>query len=70
MNKNKNNEQKIRYCKKCGCELASTNKSRLCASCQNKRKAFWGKIAKDTIFVFAAGIAIFPHGLIRFNNKK
>ncbi len=27
----------IRYCKKCGCELISTNKHKLCDSCRRKR---------------------------------
>ena len=27
----------IRYCKKCGCELMSTNKHKLCDSCRRKR---------------------------------
>ena len=28
---------KIRYCKKCGCELASTNKHDLCDNCRRER---------------------------------
>ena len=27
----------IRYCKKCGCELMSTNKHKLCDSCRRRR---------------------------------
>ena len=31
------NNSEIRYCKKCGCELSSTNKHKLCDSCRRKR---------------------------------
>jgi len=27
----------INYCKKCGCELISTNKNKLCDNCQRKK---------------------------------
>ena len=27
----------IRYCKKCGCELVSTNKHKLCDNCRRER---------------------------------
>jgi hypothetical protein len=30
-------DTEIRYCKKCGCELASTNKHKLCDDCRRKR---------------------------------
>lgn len=29
--------EEIRYCKKCGCELMSTNKHKLCDNCRRKR---------------------------------
>ena len=29
----------IRYCKKCGCELSSTNKHKLCDNCRRERAA-------------------------------
>lgn len=32
-----NKDTEIRYCKKCGCELASTNKHKLCDDCRRKR---------------------------------
>ena len=35
----KNEEQEIRYCKKCGCELVSTNKHKLCDNCRHERNA-------------------------------
>lgn len=34
-----NKETQIRYCKKCGCELVSTNKYKLCDDCRRKRNA-------------------------------
>lgn len=34
----------IRYCKKCGCELTSTNKKKLCENCRRTRN----KTIKDT----------------------
>lgn len=33
----KSEEAEIRYCKKCGCELTSTNKHKLCDDCRRKR---------------------------------
>lgn len=36
----KNEEQSdVRYCKKCGCELVSANKHKLCDNCRRKRNA-------------------------------
>ena len=29
--------EEIRYCKKCGCELTSTNKRKLCENCRRAR---------------------------------
>lgn len=34
---NKSGEAEIRYCKKCGCELVSTNKHKLCDNCRRER---------------------------------
>lgn len=31
------NNGEIRYCKKCGCELVSTNKHKLCDHCRHSR---------------------------------
>lgn len=36
----------IRYCKKCGCELVSTNMHKLCDNCRRERNA---KIRKDVL---------------------
>ncbi len=30
-------KNEIRYCKKCGCELMSTNKKKLCENCRRNR---------------------------------
>ena len=38
---NENNE--IRYCKKCGCELMSTNKNKLCENCRRIRNQKYKK---------------------------
>ena len=37
--KNKVNEGETRYCKKCGCELVSTNTHKLCDNCRHTRNA-------------------------------
>ena len=34
-----NKDLEIRYCKKCGCELVSTNKHKLCDNCRRARNA-------------------------------
>ena len=34
-----NKDLEIRYCKKCGCELVSTNKHKLCDNCRRERNA-------------------------------
>ena len=34
-----NTDTEIHYCKKCGCELASTNKHKLCDNCRRERNA-------------------------------
>ena len=34
-----NKAPEIRYCKKCGCELVSTNKHKLCDNCRRERNA-------------------------------
>lgn len=40
MGKNETTDNiKIRYCKKCGCELSSTNKHKLCDNCRRERAA-------------------------------
>lgn len=34
-----NKDPEICYCKKCGCELVSTNKHKLCDNCRRERNA-------------------------------
>lgn len=34
-----NKDPEIRYCKKCGCELVSTNKHKRCDNCRRERNA-------------------------------
>lgn len=60
MSNNENSE--VRYCKKCGCELASTNKHELCDNCRrekNKRIREFGLsfigIAASALFAFGIG---------------
>ena len=62
--KNKVNEGETRYCKKCGCELVSTNKHKLCDNCRHSRN--------ETIRnnVLGAGGALLGFGLIIFNHGK
>jgi|GEM_PF-925016 len=58
--KTKNNDEveEIRYCKKCGCELASTNRHKLCENCRrsrNKKIREWavGGLGAIGIIIFA-----------------
>lgn len=48
---NKNEETGIRRCKKCGCELVSTNRHKLCDNCRRERNA---KIRKGILGVTGA----------------
>lgn len=47
-----NDTIQVRYCKKCGCELASTNRKKLCDNCRRERAA---NIRKG---ILAAGSAV------------
>ena len=47
-----NNE--IRYCKKCRCELTSTNKHKLCDDCRRKRAA----IIRNGLRTFGAATGV------------
>ena len=46
------NNSEIRYCKKCGCELSSTNKNKLCDNCRIERAV---KIRNGTLGVGTVG---------------
>lgn len=56
--KNKENN-KVRYCKKCGCELASTTKHKLCDNCRSERATAIRKIGEGVLGVLVAVAAIF-----------
>lgn len=51
-----NNNNEMSFCKKCGCELTSTNKRKLCDNCRRERFAKVKKGAKS--FVGLAGTAV------------
>lgn len=61
MNNNKGPE--IRYCKKCECELVSTNKRKLCDNCRRERNANFrkdvlgavGMVGSIALFIVAKG---------------
>ena len=47
----------IKYCKKCGRELVSTNDTGYCENCRQKSAGVWGNIVK-TVSFFAAAIVL------------
>lgn len=47
-----------RYCKKCKCELAVTNKRRYCDNCRKKRIEKWQKAGKVAAGVAAAAATV------------
>ena len=65
-----NENKETRYCKKCGCELMSTNKKKLCENCRRKRNE---KIRNGALGIgstaAAVTIAFLKHGK-GGNNKK
>lgn len=50
-----NKDPEIRYCKKCGCELVSTNKHKLCDNCRRERNA----IIRNRVLSAAGMVALF-----------
>lgn len=60
-----NKDPEIRYCKKCGCELVSTNKNKLCDNCRRERNAnirndvlsVAGIVGSIALFIFTKGKA-------------
>ncbi|MBO5575495.1 MAG: hypothetical protein J5956_04260 [Ruminococcus sp.] len=58
----------IRYCKKCGCELMSTNKKKLCENCRRNKNGTIGKIsgAVGSALAGLAGVVV----LFRKAKKK
>ncbi len=51
----------IRYCKKCGCELMSTNKKKLCENCRRNKNGTIRKIseAAGSALACLAGVVLF-----------
>ena len=62
--KNKVNEGETRYCKKCGCELVSTNKHKLCDNCRHSRNE---KIRNRVVGIGTTALSI---GLIVLTRGK
>ncbi len=54
-------DENVRYCKKCGCELVSTNKHKKCENCRNRK---YGTIKK--IFI---GVTTLCIGAVKFKNR-
>ena len=50
--------QRIHYCRKCGCELMSTNKYRLCDYCRQKRMETIRKWALIVLGITVSGVAV------------
>lgn len=50
--------EKIRYCKKCGSELLSTNKGNKCDACKRKKASCVRKIWRTLMVFTIAGIAV------------
>ena len=55
-----NKDLEIRYCKKCGCELVSTNKHKLCDNCRRERNAIirngvLGAVGTVVLFIVTKG---------------
>ena len=55
-----NKDPEIRYCKKCGCELVSTNKHKLCDNCRRERNAnirngVVGTVSSVALFIVSRG---------------
>ena len=64
-----NKEYEVRLCKKCGIEIPSTDKSKLCINCRRKR----GERIKVAIFTalgVGAGAVYFGKGLIKNTNDE
>ena len=50
----------IRYCKKCGCELMSTNKKKLCENRRRNKNGTIGKISGAVVSALGlAGVVLF-----------
>ena len=58
-----NKELAKRYCKKCGCELSSTNRYKRCNACRRRAAETSKKILGVGVGVAVSGLfAFFKHG--------
>lgn len=57
-----NKDPEIRYCKKCGCELVSTNKHKRCDNCRRERNAIIRKVGAFGSVVLLLIVAKGKHG--------
>lgn len=67
MDKNENTE--IKYCKKCGCELSSTNKHKLCDNCRRERAGTARKVLVGVGTLGSAALFIKTNGKHGGGNK-
>ncbi|MCD8148834.1 MAG: hypothetical protein LUE92_04555 [Clostridiales bacterium] len=65
----KNGEKEIRYCKKCGCELVSTNKNKLCDHCRRERSTNIRKVLSAAGTVGSVALFIVTQGKHGGGNK-
>ena len=54
---NESLDDEVRYCKKCGCELMSTNEGTLCENCKRRRASNVKKIG-GTVLGIAGSAAL------------
>ena len=57
-----NEKTEIRYCKKCGCELVSTNKNKLCENCRRTRNQGIKKIGGTLAVLGVVALAAISNG--------
>lgn len=67
MNKNEG-QPGVRYCKKCKCELTSTNKYKLCEDCRRKSNRIKSGIIKSLLAV--GGIALSAVAIVKHNEEN
>lgn len=67
MDKNENTE--IKYCKKCGCELSSTNKHKLCDNCRRERAGTARKVLVGVGTLGSVALFIITNGKHGGGNK-
>lgn len=65
MNKNEG-QPGVRYCKKCKCELTSTNKYKLCEDCRRKSNAKGRGYLTVAVGIVLSAVAI----IVKHNGEK